>query len=91
MTTAILSFAVPPSSLPHDASLYETPEIGPTWPQEPHDVILNDLKPELLSPGGAKPLMKQLESRGFAIVNCESEVMGTLERQGEWVGGYLYV
>jgi hypothetical protein len=91
MTTCVLRFAVPPERLDHDVSRYMEPEIGPTWPQEVHDVVLHDLKPELQNPEKAQPLMKQLDSRGFALLKNESKTLGLLDSQGQWNAAYLEV
>lgn len=89
MTACVLRFAIPPECLEHDASRYMEPDIGPTWPQEAHEVILNDLKPELENPDKAEPVMKQLETRGFAVVKNKSKTVGSLESQSEWNAAYL--
>jgi hypothetical protein len=91
MTTCTLTFAVPPERLGHDAIRYMEPEIGPTWPQEAHEVVLNDLKPELQNSETQQPLMKQLDTRGFAILKNKSKTLGSLESQGEWNSNYLEV
>jgi hypothetical protein len=91
MTACVLRFAVPPERLGHDASRYMEPEIGPTWPHEAHDVVLNDLRSELQSPEKSEPLMKQLESRGFAILKHRSQALGPLNAQAEWNAAYLDV
>lgn len=91
MTTCILRFAIPPERLDYDVSLYMEPEIGPTWPHEKYNVVLNDLRPELQNPETAEPLMKQLESRGFAVLKHKSEALGSLETQAEWNTAYLAV
>lgn len=91
MTACVLSFAVPPERLGCDASIYMEPEIGPTWPQEAHEVILNDLKSELQSPEKAEPLMKQIATRGFAVIKNKSKTMGSLASQEEWNANYLEV
>jgi hypothetical protein len=91
MTTCILRFAVPPERLGHDPSYYMQPDIGPTWPQESHKVVLNDLKPELKDPEKAQPLMEQLESRGFAVLKNKSQALGSLQSQSEWNTSYLEV
>ena len=84
MTACVLSFAVPPERLGHDASRYMEPEIGPTWPQEAHEVIVNDLRPELQNPEKTASLMDQLNSRGFAVLKHSSQALGSLETQAEW-------
>lgn len=89
MTTCVLQFAVPPERLGHDVSRYMEPGIGPTWPQEAHDVVLNDLKSELENTGNAEPLKKQLETRGFAVVKNKSTTVGLLESQSQWIAAYL--
>lgn len=91
MTACILRFAVPPERLGHDASKYMEPEIGPTWPQEAHDVVLNDLRPELQNPETAGSLMEQLDSRGFAVLKHKSQTLGPLDAQTEWNAAYLEV
>jgi hypothetical protein len=91
MTTCVLRFAVPPERLGHDASRYMEPEIGPTWPQETHQVLLQNLKSELQNPEKADPLMKQLETRGFAVAKNKSHTMGSLASQAEWNAAYLEV
>ena len=88
MTACVLSFAIPPERLDHDASKYLQPEIGNTWPLESHDVQLNDLKPELQDPTRAAPVMKQLEQRGFAVLKNKSKA-GSLETQSQWNAEYL--
>lgn len=90
MTTSVLSFAVPPHRLGHDVSKYMDPDLGPSWPLEPCNVILNDLRPELESKEKA-PVMEQLEARGFAIFKHKSETLGTLEKQTDWNASYLEV
>ena len=89
MTACVLRFAVPPERLGHDASRYMQPDIGPSWPQEAHKVVLNDLKSELENAENAKPLMEQLETRGFAVVKNKSNTVGSLESQSEWNAAYL--
>lgn len=89
MTACVLRFAVPPERLGHDASRYMEPEVGPTWPQEVHKVVLNDLKPELENPENAAPLMEQLEARGFAVLRNKSTTLGSLVSQSEWNAAYL--
>jgi hypothetical protein len=91
MTTSILNFAIPPERLEIPASRYLEPELGPTWPQEAHEVILNDLKPELQNPEKAAPLMNQLESRGFAVIKNESRTLGPLQSKANWNADYLEV
>jgi hypothetical protein len=91
MTTCTLTFAVPPERLGHDASRYMEPEIGPTWPQEAHEVTLHDLKPELENVAESQPLMTQLDTRGFAVLKDKSKTLDTLESQGEWNAKYLEV
>ncbi|KAF2027950.1 hypothetical protein EK21DRAFT_70797, partial [Setomelanomma holmii] len=66
MTACVLSFAVPPERLDRDVSDYMSKDLGPTWPQESCEVIVQDLKPELQSPSSAQSLLSQLDSRGFA-------------------------
>jgi hypothetical protein len=89
MTACILRFAVPPERLGHDASRYMEPDVGPTWPQETQEVVLNDLKQELENPKTADPLMKQLESRGFAVLKNKSTTLGSLRSQSDWNAAYL--
>lgn len=89
MTACVLRFAVPPERLGHDVSRYMEPDIGPAWPQEAHEVVLNDLRSELENPGNAEPLMKQLETRGFAVVKNKSTTVGSLRSQSEWNAAYL--
>jgi hypothetical protein len=91
MTACVLRFAVPPERLEQDVSRYMEPEIGPTWPQEPHDVVLCDLKPELEGQTHAKPVMKQLEARGFAVFKNKSTTLGALQTHTEWNDAYLEV
>lgn len=91
MTTSVLRFAVPPERLELDAARYLEPEIGPTWPQEAHEVVLHDLKPELEDRTKAEPLAKQLESRGFAVLKNKSQMLGSLQSQAEWNDAYLEV
>ena len=91
MTACVLSLAGPPERLEYDVSRYMEPDLGPTWPQEAHQVFLNDLKPELQNPEKAEPLMKQLESRGFAVLKKKSKSLGSLESQAEWNSAYLEV
>lgn len=91
MATSVLQFAVPPGRLDMDVSRYLEPEIGPTWPQEPHEVVLIDLKPELENPEKNLPLMEQLESRGFAVLKNKSQTLGKLESKAEWNADYLQV
>ncbi|KAH7063837.1 hypothetical protein BKA63DRAFT_526273 [Paraphoma chrysanthemicola] len=89
MTASVLSFAVPPARLDRDASDYMTKELGPMWPQESCEVILEDLKPELQSPKKARSLLTQLSQRGFAVCKNKSERLGTLQLQDEWTEAYL--
>ena len=91
MTTCVLSFAVPPENLGHDASRYMQLEIGPTWPQEAHEVIVNDLRPELQNEEKTPSLMYQLDSRGFAVLKHSSQALGSLETQAEWNAAYIEV
>lgn len=91
MTTCVLRFAVPPERLEQDVSRYLEPEIGPTWPQEAHEVVLHDLKPEIHNEEKAGCLAKQLESRGFAVLKNISQTVGSLESQAEWNAAYLEV
>lgn len=91
MTACVLTFAIPPERLGHDASRYMDPAVGPTWPQERHKVVLNDLKPELQNPEKTEPLAKQLDSRGFAVVKNKSKTLGSLASQAEWNAAYLEV
>jgi hypothetical protein len=89
MTACVLRFAVPPERLGHDASRYMEADVGPTWPQEAHNVVLNDLKPELENPEKADSPMKQLESRGFAVLKNKSTALGSLQSQSDWNAAYL--
>lgn len=91
MTACVMRFAVPPEGLAIDVSRYMEPEVGPTWPQEAHDVVLHDLKPELQGPDGTELAMKQLESRGFAVIKNSSKTLGPLESHTEWNTAYLEV
>ena len=91
MTASVLRFAVPPERLDCDVSRYMDPEIGPTWPQEVHNVVLNDLRPELENPDMVEPVMKQLDVRGFAVLKHRSQSLGSLEAQAEWNAAYLEV
>ncbi|KAK6073415.1 methyltransferase [Seiridium cupressi] len=89
MTACVLRFAVPPERLGHDVARYMEPAIGPTWPQETHQVILQDLKPELQNAENIKPLEEQLQSRGFAVLKNKSKTLGSLESQADWNAAYL--
>lgn len=88
MTACVLHFAVPPERLGHEPSYYMQKDIGPTWPQEPHQVVLNDLKPELQSEKTTSA-MNQLENRGFAVLKNSSQTLGTLQDQKNWNAAYL--
>ncbi|KAH8591312.1 hypothetical protein B0O99DRAFT_632435 [Bisporella sp. PMI_857] len=85
MTTGTLQFAIPPERLGRDPSIYLNPEIGPSWPQEPYEVTLQDLKAELENAENAKPL----DSRGFAILRNRSESLGPLKLHEIWNADYL--
>lgn len=91
MTACVLRFAVPPERLEIDVSRYMETDIGPTWPQEEREVVLLDLKPELQNAEKAEPLMKQLDSRGFAVLKNKSNSLGSLHGQAEWNAAYLEV
>ena len=87
MTASVLHFSIPPERLGHDESIYLNPNVGPTWPLEAHEIMLQDLKHELAGP--TRPLMEQLESRGFAVLKNKSEKAGALMAQQEWNASYL--
>ncbi|KAF2637124.1 hypothetical protein P280DRAFT_552563 [Massarina eburnea CBS 473.64] len=89
MTACVVRFAVPPERLERDASEYMTTEIGPTWPQESHKIILNNLNPERQTPGKAASPIRQLESKGFAILKDKSTSLGALHAQEKWNTAYL--
>jgi hypothetical protein len=89
MTACVLRFAVPPERLELDVSRYMEPEIGPTWPQEEREVVLLDLKPELQNTEKAESPMKQLDTRGFAILKHKSNALGSLQAQADWNAAYL--
>lgn len=91
MTSATLRFSVPCDVLGKDPSVFLQPDIGPTWPQEPHEVTLHDLKPELKYPEKAKSPIAQLDSRGFAVLKAKSKVLGSLAQQKEWNAAFLAV
>lgn len=91
MTTATINFAIPCHVLGKDPAVFLEPLVGPTWPQEQHEVILHDLRPELQNPETAKTPMEQLDSRGFALVKFKSNVMGPLAQQKEWNKSFLEV
>ena len=85
-----MHFAVPPERLGHEPSYYMQKDIGPTWPQEPHKMVLNDLKSELTN-GNEKSSLEQLEARGFAVLKNSSKTLGTLQDQKSWNASYLEV
>jgi len=87
MTTATINFAIPCEVMGRDPAEFLLPDIGPTWPQEPHEVTLQDLKPELENP--AKSPMEQLDSRGFAVVKSQGVSIGSLAQQKEWNKAFL--
>lgn len=89
MTACVLNFAVPPERLGKDVSDYMQPDVGPTWPQEAHKVVLHDLKAELEGVQKADTPMKQLEARGFAVLKNRSNALGSLATQAEWNEAYL--
>jgi hypothetical protein len=67
------------------------PIVGPTWPQETHQVVLKDLKPELENEASSTSPMDQLEARGFAALKNTSTTLGPLENQELWNAAYLEV
>jgi hypothetical protein len=89
MTAATLHFSIPPERLDHDASVYLNPDMGPKWPLEAHDVVLQDLRPEL-DDAKASP-QEQLEARGFALLKHKSDALGPLVEGDKWNAAYLEV
>jgi hypothetical protein len=74
-----------------DPAEFLLPDIGPTWPQEAHEVTLHDLKPELENLENAECLMEQLDSRGFAVIKSKGGAKGPLAQQKEWNKAFLEV
>jgi hypothetical protein len=91
MTTATMNFAIPCEVMGRDPAEFLLPDIGPTWPQEAHEVTLYDLKPELENPEKVKPLMEQLDARGFAVIKSKDMAKGPLAQQKEWNKAFLEV
>lgn len=83
-TTATLHFSIPAARLDHDVSRYLDPAIGPTWPLEPFEVELADLRAE-----EATGVVEGLEGRGFAVLKHESAALGGLRESEEWNPAYL--
>lgn len=77
--------------LGRDPADFLSPDIGPTWPQEAHEVILHDLRPELEYPEKVASPMEQLDSRGFAVVRNKNVRTGPLADQKEWNKDFLDV
>ena len=91
MSAATVSFSVPCHVLGRDPAEFLKPEVGPTWPQEQHEVTLHDLKVELEHPETAASPMDQLDTRGFAVFKSNSEALGPLAEQKQWNAAYLEV
>jgi len=91
MTTATMNFSIPCEVMGRDPAEFLLPDIGPTWPQEAHEVTLQDLKPELENPEKAKSPMEQLDARGFAVLKSKGLAKGPLAQQKEWNKAFLEV
>lgn len=86
---ATVHFAVPPSRLGHDAVRYMDPAIGPSWPQEPFEIQIRDLREDVGQ--SRESMVNQLERTGFAVLKHHSDAMGKLLDSEHWNEEFLKV